>query len=266
MRACMPNRESGAGLLFAVRPRVLRMAAWMGAIVVLSGCVVRPGRDYGSLLYRPSPFFQVQMLDLRIAAEDPLPIRDLLLLPPVGDAPMDVVREFPLLQWQELQQVLMGVVRMPRPGGPYVQYAGTSNLMGSNGRIDVEELFRIGLLAGASHVLLPVIVDYRPYHPQRITMEWVLLQVANRSVSMIVVGAIDASEQRVLIAADAYLRHRKASPYDSSSLDMLLRSPRAFTGFAMHEAVAALQGKVVPFSMQDAFKNTGTIAELAVRE
>ncbi len=210
------------------------------------GCAVRQGRDYGHVLFRPAPFFRVQLVHTSAAQEDVLIIRDLLLLPPVGEAPGDIVREFPLLLWQELQQVLAGAVRMPRPGGVYVQYADVNNLVSDHGLVNTEELARIGFLAGASHVLLPKIVDYRPYHPQRITMELLLLRVVDQSVVMVIVGSLDASEQRVLMAADSYLRHRKATPYDTENLDMLLRSPRAFTGFAMHEVVLVLKGKVLP--------------------
>ena len=229
------------------------------------GCVVRQGRDYGHVLFRPSPFFRVQLLQTSETQDEVLEIGDLLLLPPVGEAPSDIVREFPLLMWQELQQVLAGAVRMPRPGGIYVQYADVNNLVSDHGRVHTAELARIGFLSGASHVLLPKIVDYRAYHPQRITMELLLLRVSDQSVAMVIVGSLDASEQRVLMAADSYLRHRKATPYDTANLDMLLRSPRAFTGFAMHEVVLALRGKVIP-EREAGFKVFDVSTDLAHRD
>ena len=240
----------------------------LAALVILLafvGCAVRPGRDYGHLLFRPSPFFRVQVLRTSAAQSGVEEIGDLLLLPPIGVFPDDIAREFPVLLWQELQQILAGVVRMPRAGGVYVQYAGGNNLVSDHGGVNLEELGRIGMFAGASHVLLPIIVDYRPYHPQRITMEWLLMQVSRQSVVLTVVGTLDASEQRVLLAADSYLRSRKATPYDTGSLDMLLRSPRAFTGFVMHEVVSSLQGSVGP-GQAWRFKEWDQLAELASSE
>lgn len=252
---------------------ILRLGSWflvsffvMGAIFA-SGCTFRQGRDYGHILFPSDPFFQVQVIEPnRGPGMSGLDLQDVLLLPPIGDTPVDVVREFPLIMWQELQQIIPGAVRMPRLDGAFSDYYQFDNVVADNGDINIEELIRIGMHANSSHVLLPVIITYRPYPPQKITMQWTLLDIREREIVLLLVGTLDASEQRVVIAADSFLRQRKAYPYNSDTLDVLLSSPHAFTGFALAEAVGALQQKLETKEQRVQFKSSAYMADIPVRE
>jgi len=218
----------------------------MGCLVAVgSGCAARLGRDYGHVLFNSADYFQIQIVTPGGAKDQTIAIDNLLLLPAVGDLPEELIDGMLLTVWQELQQIIPGSVIMPRERGRFAAYTTTANLLGDDGRPAVQEIIQIGRVTGSSHVLLPRIRDYRPYHPQRIVMEWMLFDVKRGQMVLLMVGNMDASEQRVLVAADAYLRQRKAKEYSSSNLDMMLRSPRDFNGFAMAQAVSALKGKLV---------------------
>ncbi len=230
--------------------RVFQSALLLGYLAVAgSGCAARQGRDYGHVLFNSADFFQIQLVTPVGVGDSSVVINNLLLLPAVGDLPEELIDGMLLTLWQELQQIIPGAVSMPRERGRFAAYTTTANLLGDDGRPAVQEIVQLGHLTGSSHVLLPRIMDYRPYHPQRIVMEWMLFDVRRGQMVLLMVGNMDASEQRVLVAADTYLRQRKAREYSSSNLDMMLRSPRDFNGFAMAQAVSALKGKLVVASL-----------------
>jgi hypothetical protein len=206
-------------------------------------------------MFPAADYFQVQVVTPGKASKQPSVISDLMLLPPIGNVPAELTESLWLAIWQEMQQVLPGVVRAPRRQGRYAPYIQTSNIMMDDGRMAIDELVRVGKLAQASHVLLPRIIDYRAYHPQRIVMEWLIVDVGRERALLSLVGGLDVSEQKVLISADAYLRERKAKPYNSANLDLLLRSPREFNNFAVAQAVEALRGRIEP-GKQEPFKRT----------
>lgn len=230
------------------------------------GCAARLGRDYGSVFFPTADYFQVQ----RVGHDDraaPLRIERLLLTPPVGDVPHVLSESLLMSLRQELQQVLPGIVQVPEPRGSYAAYVTGENLVSDDGRPVLEELARVGGLAGASHVLFIRLHEFRPYPPQRIFMEWTLMDVRTQTLTLGLIGGIDASEQTVLVAADRFLRERRALPYTSESLDFLLRSPREYSSFAVAQAVGALKGHVASAAVPgDALKVFGEMDEYQPRE
>jgi len=230
------------------------------------GCAARLGRDYGSVFFPSADYYQVQ----RVGHDDragPLPIERLLLTPPVGDVPHLLSEVLLGNLRQELQQVLPGVVHIPEDRGAYAPYVTVDNLVSEDGRPVLEELARVGGLAGASHVLFIRLHEFRPYPPQRIFMEWTLLDVRTRTLVLGLIGGMDASEQTVLVAADQFLRERRALPYTSESLDFLLRSPREYSKFAVVQAVGALKGHVASAAVPGgALKASGEMDEYQPRE
>lgn len=227
----------------------------------LAGCVTRPGRDYGHLMFKADDYFQVQVVDSGMLSDANVWVDDLLLLPPMGGIPDAMVSAFGMTLWQELQQILPGRVRSLRADGRYAGYADAINLLGDDGRVVDAEIVRLGKLARVSHVLLPRIIDYKPYHPQSMVMEWRLVDTRRERTIMIIAGGLDVSEQRVLSRADSYLRDRKAKPYTSNNLDMLLRSPRGFSGFVVAQAVDAFRGRIMP-ATRPPFKVNGDIDDI----
>jgi hypothetical protein len=215
--------------------------------LMVAGCQ-NPGhtRDFSNNVYKPTEHFRVQFVLPGDAPELPMPIESLLLLPPYGVFAAPQERAFHLSMWQELQQLLPGVVRTPRDDGLFGQYMIEKNLMRDDGRPNADELERLGRLAGTSHLMLVRIIDYRPYHPQRIIMEWQLIDIAARRTVLTLAGALDASEQQVLQAARQYHRNRDSSGHSTASLDLMLRSPREYNSFAIAQAVDALKGWVRP--------------------
>ena len=229
------KRWLGAGLL----------VAW---VALGAGCTTGVKRLYNHDSFRPNEHFRVQFLLPEGMVERPVQIASLLLLPPVGFESEEQSTQWMLAMWQELQQNLPGIVRTPRDEGPYTPYTSARNLLMDDGRIDGDELERIGRLAGASHLLLARIISYRPYPPQSIIMEWILLDVKEKQPVLILAGAMDASEQKVLSAANNYVNNRRSDPSASGSLEVLLRSPREYSRFVTAQAADSLKAWVRPAS------------------
>ena len=248
------NRDPDSGQGRTIASRLGGVVGWLSAVIaagglaVAVGCTTATPRDFKSISFRQNEYFRVQFLLPEEVVERPIPVDSLLLLPPVGLADEEQATLLMLSIWQELQQILPGIVRTPRRDGPYVPYIGASNLMMDDGRLNEEELERIGRLAGTSHLLVARVINYRPYHPQSIIMEWVLLDVAKKQPVLIMAGSLDAAEQKVLNAAGNYVNNRRSEPTSAGSVDVLLRSPREYSRFAAAQAVDALKGWLRPAS------------------
>lgn len=228
--------------------RVLAAGLLAALVAYGAGCTTGTMRLYNHHSFRPNEQFRVQFLLPEGMVERPVQITSLLLLPPVGFESEEQSMQWMLAIWQELQQNLPGIVRTPRRDGPYTPYTSEHNLLMDDGRIDGDELERIGRLAGASHLLFPRIINYRPYPPQSIIMEWILLDVKEKQSVLILAGAMDASEQKVLIAAQHYVNNRRSDPSTSGSLEVLLRSPREYSRFVSAQAADSLKAWVRPTS------------------
>ncbi len=242
------TRAPGRTRTASRRCRAWPLAGAGGLLMLLllggTGCAAVYNRDYGRVPFQPARHFHVQLLYPTDSPEKPINVGSLLVLPPVGNLSEEQENMFFLSLWQELQQILPGAIRAPKTDGPFAGYIRTDNIFLDDGRMAMGELERIGRLANTSHLLVVRIVEYRPYHPQRIAMEWSLLDVEKEQIVLIMVGGLDAAEQKVLVAADGFLRSRRARPYNTGNLDLLLRSPREYSGFAMAQAVDALKGRV----------------------
>ncbi len=222
------------------------------AVLIGTGCASRYNRDYGRIPFQPAPYFHVQVLLPESDEPEALDIQSLLLLPFIGNITPDLGQTLWLAIWQEWQQVLPGRLRTPLEDGPYARYMDDASIVQEDGRLHHADLLRIGRLARASHVLVMRVVDYRPYHPQRIIMEWSMLDVRSGRTVLQLAGTVDAMEQRVLISADKYLRDRRAVPYNTANLDVMLRSPRQYSAFTASLAIGAVRDHVRPgMSMMD---------------
>ena len=221
----------------------------LGVLMVQgTSCTTGVNRTFNHDAFRPNEHFRVQFLLPDGMVERPVPIESLLLLPPIGFQTEEQSQQWMLSIWQELQQNLPGIVRAPRSDGPYAPYIRADNLVMEDGRIDGNELERIGRMAGASHLLLMRVISYRPYPPQGIIMEWTLLDVKERQPVLILAGGLDASEQKVLEAANRYVRTRRSDPASAGNIEVLLRSPREYSRFAAAESADALKAWVRPSS------------------
>ena len=225
------------------------LAAALGALAATTpGCTTGTARNYRHVSFRPNEHFRVQFLLPEGMVERPVEIESLLLLPPVGFADREQSEALMMATWQEMQQGLPGIVRAPRKDGPYKNYVGGDNLLMDDGRLNGEELERIGRMAGTSHLLAARVINYRPYYPQSLIMEWVLLDVGRKQAVLVLAGSLDSAEQKVVTAAENYVKNRRAESKQGGDVDVLLRSPREYFRFASALAADALKGWVRPKS------------------
>lgn len=225
------------------RVEILKMGLLLLAVSHTFGCAARMGRDYGSVFFPTADYYRVQRV-WPAGDHAPVAVDRLLLLPPVGDVSPALSGLVTGHLHQELQQLIPGAVHIPEQRGAYADYTTKDNLVADDGKPIIEELVQMGRMAGASHVLLIRLFEFRPYPPQRIFMEWTLIDVQQQVARLLLIGGIDAAEQNVLVAADQFLRERRARPYNAENLDFLLRSPREYSSFAVAQAVNALRGHV----------------------
>ena len=237
-------RRTGGGS--SAGARVLAASLLAAVVAWGAGCATGVTRLYNHASFRPNEHFRVQFLLPEGMVARPVPISSLLLLPLLGFESEEQSTQWMLAIWQELQQNLPGIVRTPRSDGLYAPYTSARNLVMDDGRIDGDELERIGRLAGASHLLVVRVISYRPYPPQSIIMEWTLLDVKEKQPVLILAGAMDASEQKVLNAANNYVNDRRSNPSTSGNIDVVLRSPREYSRFVSAQAADSLKAWLRP--------------------
>jgi hypothetical protein len=115
-----------------------------------------------------------------------------------------------------------------RPAG----YATRNNLYPDGITLDVREASRLGALLGVTHVLAVYVREYRPYHPQVLTLRLSLIDVRAQRQRVNMESAFDATQQQLMTTMADYLQQRRARKNDTTSLDVMLRSPAEYAAFA----------------------------------
>jgi len=222
--------------------------AMLACLIFSAGCRSGGWRWGRHLPFYKQAYFSVQLLLPHMAEDDAIVVDSLLLPAPVGNIAEESIKNLHSAIRQELQQILPGSIRTLRKDGSYARYATEANLFLENGKISVDEGVRLGSVAGVSHVLVARVLDYRPYHPQRLVMDWYLLDVDNERLILLVSGGMDAAEHKTRQLAKQFYKARKADSDTDAGLDVMLRSPREYARFTVAQAVNALRGRVKPKS------------------
>lgn len=205
------------------------------------GCVTRRGRDFGHILVAPAEHYPMQISVVPEQQKQKTIITRVLVLPPVGELPADLRKQLHLIISQQLQQLIPGAVMSHALTSSLAAYTTTAALRTSDGQINLNEAVRLGRLTDASHVLMVDIIECRPYPPQKLAMEWTVIDTQKTVALIKMIGLCDAAEQNTLAAADRFLLSRRSRPYEKANLDLIMNSPREYHSFVVAVAVEMLK-------------------------
>ncbi|NCC49905.1 MAG: hypothetical protein EOM20_01690 [Spartobacteria bacterium] len=217
------------------------------AILVMagSGCILKRGVDFGH------PAGAAERIPIiRIAADfDETPVmtgqEKILLLPVLGkNIDETLLNELTGAISEEMRKYVPAFVFEVDPEGPLSGYITLENLSPTTDLFDQQEVARLGMLLGASHVLCSKVRDARVYAPQLIRIDFVLIDVASASTVADMEGTFDAREQQVQMAMSEYLQRRRGRKYDKTNLDVMLYSPSEYVQFVSAECCRALADRL----------------------
>ena len=201
------------------------------ALLLTGGCVVQRGDDFGSWIGRAEPTSLVQI------TKDPgtLPLKsgDRCLLLPISGSMSESSAQ--LLQqdfFREACNYLPANVCTLPASARAATYASANNLYPDGITLDVQEACRLGALLNVNYVIAVQVREYRPYHPQILTLRLSLLDVTARHMRICMEAAFDARQQQLVTAIGDYLQARRARKYDNTNLEIMLRSPAEYAAFS----------------------------------
>ncbi len=209
----------------------LRAILAAAALLFTGGCLTQRGDDFGSWVGRSEPTSLV-----RITSDpgiQPLKSGDrCLLLPVTGDLSEDEAKRLQQDFFREACNYLPASVSQLPANARAATFASAKNLYHDGLTLDVQEACRLGSLLNVNYVMVVQVRDYRPYHPQELSLRLSLLDVAAQRMRISMDASFDARQQQLVTAIGDYLQERRARKYDTTSLEIMLRSPAEYTAFA----------------------------------
>ena len=210
-----------------------------GILWASCGCVAQRGIDFGhwagtSERIPLTRTYNIQK-DKRVTANDIM-----VLLPPLGNLPSTSQDRFSQILLQETQKYFSARIIEVTSNGNLKEYVGQDNLSPTVGVFDFQETARVGRLLSASHVLCTWVREARVHPPQSLALYFALVEVASSQPIGEMEATYNASEQEVVMAARNHLQSRLARRFDSTSLNILLRSPEEYQTFVAAECMNIL--------------------------
>ncbi len=210
-----------------------------GLLSMTAGCVAQRGLDFGHWAGSSERIPLMRTYDIqkgqRITDQNVL-----VVLPPLGNLPPAGGEHFRQSLVQEAQKYFAARIIDVDPTGNLGEYVGQDNLCPTAGVFDAQEAARVGRLLGASHILCTWVREARVHPPQSLVLYFDLVEVASSQSIGQMDATFDASEQEVVLEARDHLQSRLARHFDSTSLDILLRSPEQYQAFVAAECMATL--------------------------
>lgn len=155
----------------------------------------------------------------------------ILLLPPMGAARPDVRRTFQQQLFSSAQRHFKAPIQLAAADSAYADYLSESNLMRPDGSLNLPEIASIGRLMKTSHVVCPSIREFRPYHPQKISLSITVVQVETGKITAELSGIFDANDPIVQNCFRDYRNDNKTKDSSPNDLRIDLRSPALFQTF-----------------------------------
>ncbi len=217
-------------------------ALWVGiaGALVLSGCAVYRGVDFGHWAGRPEDRSLTQVYDVK-PVRHPKPGEFILVLPPMG-AMEETYR--PVLHtrvYVEAQQNIPARVNMLQLDRRLAEYVNEKNMVPVPGQFDFQEVGRVGRLLGASHVICIWVNKAIFTAPQNLDLYFAVVESEEGAVVAQMSAQFDASEQKVVMALNDYLQAYRAREFDRPNLDFIQRSPSEYMAFVANRSMNALE-------------------------
>jgi hypothetical protein len=167
-------------------------------------------------------------------------LKNILILPPFGLENPDVQRAFQDRLFSCAQRRFQTPLRLVSSNSAYAPYITGENLVRNDGSLNTSELAFIGALMNCTHVIFPVIREYRPYHPQRIDIQLVLINSGHAKICAELSTVLSASDADV---ANCFLEYGKANKVQSENKAgqiFNIKSPAAFQDFVADICVTVM--------------------------
>lgn len=97
---------------------------------------------------------------------------------------------------------------------------------------------------GCSYVVCPLVRELRPYHPQNIHLEIIVIKVNTGKVCAELSGIFDARDQDVMDYFIRFCEANKARPEDPEDLAFRIKSPTTFQSFVADLSNSVLADKL----------------------
>ena len=193
-------------LLKTARPTLIFAAA--AVAFMAGGCVAKRGIDFGHWARTAE---RVELVKLFINSQAGKLKGDeiMLMLPPYGKVPSPNRLDFQHNLLQEMRNYLPVRVISINKDGSFSDYLDRENILLAGNIIDAREAARIGTLSGATHVICPIINEFRAYPPLVLSLT---LHVVDCKLSKNVAeinANFDCKEQQVVMALSEYLQGRE---------------------------------------------------------
>ena len=162
---------------------------------------------------------------------EPTPRKRILILPPLGIDSPEVQRNFHQQLYSAAQRRFTTPLKIVLSNSAYAPYIDEDNLMRNDGTVNVAEVAIVGGLMNCSHVILPYVKEIRPYHPQRIDIQLIVIHSGADKVSAELSSVFDARESDVFRYFAQYSKSNGDSSKNEEDLRLKIKSPAAFQAF-----------------------------------
>lgn len=177
---------------------------------------------------------------------DPTYINQVLLLPPLGIKDPDLRDRIQRTLYSAAQRRFTVPIRMVSADSAYSPYVGRDNLIRNDGTFNLEEIAIIGNLMNTIYVICPHIRELKPYHPQLIDIQILIVDAANAKVCAELSGVFDARDNDTFDNFISYGTSHKKKDATEDDMAFQIQSPAAFQGFVA-DASFSVMAEQLPF-------------------
>lgn len=158
-------------------------------------------------------------------------VEQILILPPLGIEDLDLQQSFLQQLYGAAQRRFATPLKTVQVNSAYAPYISDNNLMRNDGSLDVGEVAFIGALMNCSHVICPYVRELKAYHPQRIDIRLMVVNIGTGKVCAEFSGVFDARENDVFDYFMEYSKAHKSKKERVDDLGFKIKSPAAFQSF-----------------------------------
>lgn len=197
------------------------------AALILSGCVHIERNTPVEINTEVNSPVRIQMNENRFSTYG---LDQFLLLPPLGIEDKNLSTSFHSALSAAMKRRLTTPLRIIEPDGAYAPYLDEQNLIFSDGTINATEVAIIGKLMACDYVICPYIIEFRPYHPQRISIRLLVVCTETQRMCAEITGVFDVSDNQIF---DYFVTYNNANGFkgDPEDLRFKIKSPAVFQAF-----------------------------------
>ncbi len=223
-----------------MRPRLKILTGILA--ILASGCTHLKEVEPVQINTRLHSPVRLHIYDWPEAAENrpPAGVKNILILPPFGIDNPDVQRAFQDRLFSCAQRRFKTPLRLVSNNTVYAPYITGENLMRNDGSLNTSEVAFIGALMNCTHVIFPIIRDYRPYHPQRIDIHLTLINSGHAKICAELSTVLSASDSDVANCFLKYSQANKVQDKNAVGQTFNIKSPSAFQDFVADMCITVM--------------------------